>query len=179
MDYLDLNPNDVVFTPDKVAKFLVELFNPEGKILEPASGEGVFLRYLPKNTEWCEITKGRDFFDYNKKVDWIITNPPYSNFNKFLAHSFELAENVVFLVPIAKIFKSWGTIQTIKQYGGIVKVWLVPASRCGFPFGFPAGAFHFKRNYKDATQFLYAQDEKDNQEHLFKQEQRLPKQIHI
>ena len=80
--------------------------------------------------------------------------------------SFELAENVIFLVPVAKVLKSWGTIQKIKQYGGIVSIWLVPASRCGFPFGFPAGAFHFKRNYTGATQFTYAQDEKDDQERL-------------
>lgn len=163
--YKDLNPNDVVFTPDKISKFIVELFNPTGKILEPCSGEGAFLRYLP-TAEWCEITKGRDFFDYNEKVDWIVTNPPYSNFDRFLEHSFELADNVVFLVPVAKVLKSWGTIQKIKRYGGIVSVWLVPASRCGFPFGFPAGAFHFKKDYKGATQFLYAHDEKDGQMNL-------------
>jgi len=165
MKYTDLNPNDVIFTPDKIAKLIVEMHKPSGKILEPCSGEGAFLRYLP-TADWCEITKGRDFFDYKDKVDWIITNPPYSNFDKFLNHSFELAENVIFLVPVAKVLKSWGTIQKIKQYGGIVSIWLVPASRCGFPFGFPAGAFHFKRNYTGATQFTYAQDEKDDQERL-------------
>ena len=165
MKYTDLNPNDVIFTPDKIAKLIVEMHKPSGKILEPCSGEGAFLRYLP-TADWCEITKGRDFFDYKDKVDWIITNPPYSNFDKSLNHSFELAENVIFLVPVAKVLKSWGTIQKIKQYGGIVSIWLVPASRCGFPFGFPAGAFHFKRNYTGATQFTYAQDEKDDQERL-------------
>ncbi len=166
MKYSDLNPNDVVFTPDKIAKLIVEMFEPTGKILEPCSGEGAFLRYMP-TAEWCEITKGKDFFDYKDKVDWIVTNPPYSNFDKFLDHSFEVAENVVFLVPVAKVLKSWGTIQKIKQYGGIKTIWLVPASRCGFPFGFPAGAFHFQRGYKGATQFTYAQDQKDGQENLF------------
>jgi hypothetical protein len=168
ISYKDLNPNDVVFTPDKIAKQIVDMFDIKGSVLEPCSGEGAFLRYLPKDTEWCEITKGRDFFDYNIKVDWIVTNPPYSNFDRFMQHSFELSDNVVFLVPIAKVLKSWGTIQRIKQYGGIVSIWLVPASRCGFPFGFPAGAFHFKREYKGATQFNYAQDIKDNQETLLK-----------
>jgi len=163
MNYSDLNPNDVVFTPDKIAREIVGMFDIKGKVLEPASGEGAFLRYLPKNTEWCEITKDKDFFDYNNKVDWIVTNPPYSNFDRFLQHSFELADNVVFLVPVAKVFKSWGTIQRVKQYGGIVSIWWVPATRCGFPFGFPAGAFYFKRDYKGATQFSFAADPKDNQ----------------
>ncbi len=163
--YKGLNPNDVVFTPDHIAKRLVEMFKPNGKILEPCSGEGAFLRYLPPDTDWCEITKGRDFFDYHQEVDWIFTNPPYSDFNRFMDHSFELADNVMFLVPVAKIFKSWGTIMRVKHYGGIKSVWLIPASRCGFPFGFPCGAFHFKRNYKGSTEITYA-EEKINQAEL-------------
>jgi len=154
--YKGLNPNDVVFTPRHIAKRIVEMFNPSGKVLEPCKGEGSFLEFLPKETQWCEITEGKDFFDFNEKVDWIVTNPPYSNFNEFLAHSFELADNVVFLVPIAKVLKSWGTIQTIKNYGGIKKIYLIPSNRCGFPFGFPCGAFHFVRDYSGATQFEYA-----------------------
>ena len=163
--YKDLNPNDVVFTPDHMAKKIVSLYKLSGKILEPCSGEGVFLKYLPKDTEWCEITKGRDFFEFKDKVDWIVTNPPYSNFDRFLDHAFELSNNVVFLVPVAKILKSWGTIIKIKKYGGIVSIWLVPASKCGFPFGFPAGSFHFKKGYKGLTKFDYY-DDKENQEIL-------------
>lgn len=157
--YSDLNPNDVVFTPEKITKYLIELFEPQGKILEPCSGEGAFLKYLPKDTEWCEITKGKNFFDYNKKVDWIITNPPYSNYDNFLSHSMELSDNIVFLVPIAKMLKSWGTIKKIAEYGGIKKVWFSKASKCGFPFGFPVGAFHLKRNYKGQTEIIYDPEE--------------------
>ena len=156
--YKDLNPNDVVFTPDHIAEKIVKMFNPKGKILEPCKGEGAFLRYLPKETLWCEITEDKDFFDFKDKVDWIVTNPPYSNFNEFLAHSFKLADNVVFLVPIAKVLKSWGTIMTIKKYGGIKKIWFIPANRCGFPFGFPCGAFHFKRDYKGLCEIDYAEE---------------------
>jgi len=36
--------------------------------------------------DWCEIDEGRDFFAYNKEVNAIITNPPYSLINKFLKH---------------------------------------------------------------------------------------------
>ena len=147
-----LNPNDVVFTPDNIAGKIVSMFPIQGKVLEPAKGEGVFLKYLPSNTEWCEITEGRDFFDYKEDVDWIVTNPPYSDFDKFLRHAFEIAENVVFLVPLAKIFKSMGTIRKIDNYGGIKSMWVVSASKCGFPFGFPAAAVHFQRNYKGQTE---------------------------
>jgi len=123
------------------------------------------LRYLPADTDWCEITKGRDFYDYKEKVDWVFTNPPYSDFNHFLEHSFELAQNVMLLVPVAKVFKSWGTMLTIKRYGGIKSIWFIPASRCGFPFGFPCGAFHFKRGYQGDMSISYA-EEKSNRTEL-------------
>lgn len=154
--YAGLNPNDVVFTPVEIAKHIIHLFKPEGKCLEPCMGEGAFYNLLPPGSDWCEITKGRDFYDYNHNVDWIVTNPPYSDFDKFMERSFSLADNVVFLVPVAKVFKSWGTMMQIKKYGGIVSVWFVPAGRCGFPFGFPAGAFHFKRGYTGQTSILWA-----------------------
>ena len=151
--YAGLNHNDVVFKPDHVARKICELFPIKGTVLDPCKGEGVFLKYLQSNADWCEITEGRDFFSYSKKVDWIIGNPPYSTFNRFLAHSFELAENVVFLVPFSKIFKSMGTIRSVLNYGGIVQCYALPASQCGFPFGFPAGIFWFKKGYRDRTDF--------------------------
>jgi len=154
--YKDLNPNDVVFTPKRVAKFIIEWADPQGKCLDPCMGRGAFYDLLPKPKDWCEITEGRNFYDYNEKVDWIISNPPYSDFDSFLEHSFELADNVVFLVPVAKVFKSWGTINIIKNYGGIAKMWMVPANRCGFPFGFPAMAAHFKKGYEGETQITHA-----------------------
>jgi len=150
--YRDMNPNDVVFTPKEIAEYVVKWANPSGFILDPCAGGKVFYKNFPtKKRDWCEIADGKDFFDWEKEVDWIISNPPYSNFDKFLDHSFEIAENVVYLTPVAKVFKSWGIIKRIFDYGGIVKIWLVPANRCGFPFGFPVGAFHFKRGYSGET----------------------------
>jgi len=149
--YANLNPNDVVFTPDKIAEQICNLFDIKGRVLEPCKGEGAFLKYLPENTDWCEIAEGRNFYDYDKKVDWIVTNPPYSDFNRFLEHSFKLAENIVLLVPLAKLFKSMGTIKQVIDYGGIVSIDLLPASKAGFSFGFPCGVFYLKRDYKGET----------------------------
>lgn len=149
--YANLNKNDVVFTPDWLAKYIVQSLPIEGKILEPCKGEGAFLKYLPAGTEWCEITEGVNFFDYDKKVDWIVTNPPYSDFNRFLSHSFELSENVVFLTPIAKVFKSIGTINLIMNYGGFVQIELLSGGKAGFPFGFPCGIYWMKKGYKGET----------------------------
>ena len=150
--YAHVNPNDVVFTPDKLARKIVSMFDIKGRVLEPCKGEGVFLKYLPSDTMWCEIADGKNYYDFNEQVDWIVTNPPYSDFDRFLAHSFDLAENTVLLVPVAKMFKSMGTIKRVFGYGGIVSIHWLPASSAGFPFGFPCGVFHIKRGYKGNTE---------------------------
>ena len=159
-----LNPNDVVFTPRDIAEKVVSLFPIRGSVLEPCRGEGVFLEFLPHDTESCEITEGSDFFEYNNPVknplrhyDWIVTNPPYSNFDRFLHRSFDVADNVVFLVPFSKVFKSMGTLRKIDAYGGMVSIWIIAAGRCGFPFGFPAAAIYFKRGYKGETKITLAE----------------------
>ncbi len=110
--YAHINPNDVVFTPDWLAKKIVEMFPIQGKVLEPCKGEGAFLKYLPTDTDWCEIADGKNYYDYKEKVDWIVTNPPYSDYNRFLEHSFELADNIylifskLFLPSLKKLFKT-------------------------------------------------------------------------
>lgn len=50
--YGHLNPNDVVFTPDWLAKKIVDMFPIKGKVLEPCKGEGAFLKYLPNDADW-------------------------------------------------------------------------------------------------------------------------------
>lgn len=151
--YAHVNKNDVVFTPDWMAEKICSMFDINGTILEPCKGEGVFLKYLPDNTEWCEIAEGRNFYDYDKSIDWIVTNPPYSDFNRFLEHSFELANDIVLLVPVAKMMKSMGALKLVFDYGGIVSCHFIGGSRAGFPFGFPVGIYHLQRGYVGKTLF--------------------------
>ena len=140
---------DLVMTPLHIAKMVVNHYKPTGKVLEPAKGEGAFMDFLPRDTQWCEITKDVDFFDFKGQVDWIITNPPYSIYDLFLEHSFKVADNVVFLVPIAKAFKSMKVENMVDDYGGLKEIWLIGSgSQCGFNFGFPTGCLYYKRGYK-------------------------------
>ncbi len=47
----------------------------------------------------CELEDGNDFYKWNKKVDWIIGNPPYSHAKYFLLKASEVAEKgIAFLV---------------------------------------------------------------------------------
>jgi len=68
-------------TPSSVAiELLKEIdFEDDDKVLEPFRGEGSFYNNFPSNVnkDWCEILDGRDFNDYDKPIDWIVTNPPF------------------------------------------------------------------------------------------------------
>lgn len=145
---------DVVYTPDWVARDMVDFVNPSGRILEPCAGDGAFLNHLPPHTEWCEIEKGRDFFKWQESVDWIIGNPPYSRrvFPLWLEHSFQIARDVVYIVPTNKIFQSQATMGLIEQYGGIRTMLVYGEGKpIGIPFGFSFSAFHFRRGWKGDT----------------------------
>jgi hypothetical protein len=163
--YAHVNPNDVVFTPDWLAKKICSMFPVSGKVLEPCKGEGAFLKYLPENTKWCEISEGVNFYDFNEKVDWIVTNPPYSDYNRFLDLCFEISDNIVLLVPVAKMFKSMGTLSKIMNYGGFVSIHTLPASKAGFPFGFPCAVYYLKRGYNGDTKIKMLDCEDLNSQH--------------
>jgi len=146
---------DKVMTSDIVAHHIVHQFNPSGTILEPCKGTGSFLKFLPNGTLWCEIDEGKDFFKFNEKVDWIITNPPYSLARDFMIHSFEISNNVVLLLPATKIFASGGKMFGINQYGGIKVIQFVKPKLCGFNFGWNVAIFHFQKDYRGMTQINY------------------------
>ena len=142
-------PNDVVMTKVKSAKFIIDHFSPKGNILEPCRGTGSFYNLFKGNKDWCEITEGKDFFDYNKKVDWIITNPPFSIFDEFLLKSFQISDNIVFFCPLVKAFKGKKLDQKIIEYGDIKEiVHMGTGGQHGFPFGFSTGCIHYQKNYK-------------------------------
>jgi hypothetical protein len=145
---IPLDPGDVVYTPDWVARDMVEFFKPSGRILEPCAGDGVFLKYLPDGTEWCEIEKGRDFFAWNEQVDWIVGNPPYAGFREWNSHSFKISKNIVYLFPVGKLFNSVKGYLEILRYGGIVHMRLYgTGNSIGWDLGFLVGAVHFQRGY--------------------------------
>jgi hypothetical protein len=150
--YECLNPNDAVFTPAPLAKAIIAHYKPTGVCLDPCRGRGAFYDYMPPNSDWCEIVDGRNFYDYMRKVDWIISNPPYSDYDKWLAHSFEVADNIVYLTPFSKVFKSCGTINSVLRFGGFKEILYIGGGhKCGFPFGFPCAAIHMVRGYSGET----------------------------
>lgn len=125
---------------------MIEYFKPSGKILEPCRGNGVFTNII--DMDWCEINEGKDFFNYKEKVDWIISNPPYSLIRKFILHSFIISDNIVYLIPVWKAFNAIGLIKESKKYGGIKEIrWYGSGGKLGFPMGNGIGAVYYKKEY--------------------------------
>ncbi len=79
-----MEKNDVYYfhqTPELLCKELLKHIDlkPKDKVYEPFRGEGAFYNSLPDYVEkdWTEITDGRDYINYEKEYDWVITNPPF------------------------------------------------------------------------------------------------------
>jgi hypothetical protein len=152
--------SDVVFTPIDVAKDVVQWFQPYGKVLDPCKGNGAFLQFMP-GADWCEIREGRDFFAWTEQVDWIVSNPPYSIFSKFMRHSMTVARNIVYVIPVNKVYNSDRTMREIWDWGGVPEIHVIgPGAALKFPIGFCIGAVHFQRGYRGSTQVTFREREK-------------------
>ena len=143
---MTLNPkggNDKIYTPDSLAKFIVSYFKPTGRIVEPCSGKGVFLKYL-KYADWYEIDKRKDFFDCPNTYDWAITNPPFSKIRKFLLHLYKLkVKNIVFLCPTNHILGLKARLKDMFENGyGIKEILFIDT-----PKEFPQSGFQWSINH--------------------------------
>ena len=158
------NGNDCVQTPDDLADRIVKRFLPQIKpsdtILEPCRGNGAFIRAFAKhgliNVDWCEINDGRDFLDYDKEVDWIITNPPWSKIREFLQHSYRIATNGVWLTPSNHVTTLTARTEDMEEAGWGIKE--VPRlRRIDTPLqpwpqsGFLLAAVHLQRGWVSDT----------------------------
>ncbi|MDO8793761.1 MAG: hypothetical protein Q7J25_03985 [Vicinamibacterales bacterium] len=128
--------SDEFMTPSTLAKRIVAVLQPSGVILEPCPGTGNFVRALrPYGT--VLVCRG-DFYAWQRPCDWIITNPPYSQFKDFLAHALTLATHVALLAPINH---SWTKLRVrlVRDAGfGYRQLWLVETSS-----EFPSSGFQF------------------------------------
>ena len=77
---VEKDPTIVMTNPD-MAKYLIDGIDwVQGeRVMEPCKGDGAFYDNLPDTIEkgWCEINEGRDFLEYDKEVDVVISNPPF------------------------------------------------------------------------------------------------------
>ena len=142
---------DVVLTPPDLAAAVIAHFAPQmrGRVLDPAKGEGAFYDALPGHLDryWCEVSEGRDFFEWRAPVDWIITNPPWSKLRAFTQHAMSVSDNIVWLVHMPNITTK-ARLRDLEEHGfGVAELVWVDTPR-GWPqSGFQLVAAHLKRGY--------------------------------
>lgn len=142
----DYDSNDDVQTPSELAKRIVDHFKPKGKVLEPCRGDGNFLKWMP-GAQWCEIKEDRDFFTWSKRVDWVVTNPPWSLIRRFLQHAMVHADNIVFLVTVNHLWTK-ARIRDIGEFGfGIREICLLEMPKTFPQSGFQLGAIYLRRGW--------------------------------
>ena len=91
-----IKANDVFITPLEVAKQQIQLhnINDNDLWLDPCRNnkEGSYFNNFPQNVkkDWCEILEGKDFFEYDRDIDIICGNPPYSVMDKWIKKTLQL-----------------------------------------------------------------------------------------
>ncbi len=140
--------SDIHYTDPRIAKLIVNYFSPTGEVLEPFRGGSAFYEHLPKGAHWCELEQGKNFFHFKKPVDWILTNPPFSNLTDIMSHAFSIAQRTVFLVPLSKIYSSTPRMRLVHNVAGIHRQLYLGSGRdIGFDIGFPFAAMEFVKGY--------------------------------
>ena len=105
-------------------------------------------RKAPPSVFWSEIQRGRDFFDWTDPVDWIVTNPPWSQVRRFLQHAMTLADHIVFLMTINHVWTK-ARLRDIRDAGfGLREIVLIDMPRTFPQSGFQLGAIYIARGWK-------------------------------
>ena len=139
---------DMVMTPDHLALDIYEHFNPSGVMLDPCRGKGSFYKLMPSGSFWCELFEGRDFMSFDAKVDWIVSNPPWSKIRSFINKGMEVSDNIVYLTTINH-YTTKARLRDIYSKGfGIKEFYCVQTPEKPWPqLGFQLAAVHVQRGY--------------------------------
>ncbi len=149
---------DIVMTPEYLAQDIIQHFNPDGLILDPSRGEGAFYdNFNTDNKDWCELGENKDFLLYNRQVDWIITNPPWSKMRDFLLHGMEIASNIVYLTTINH-YTTKRRIREMREHNFAIKeIYCVDTPKKPWPqLGFQLAAVHTQLNYRGGINMTYS-----------------------
>ena len=94
--------NDNIHTPSTVAKLMIDMcdIHQNDKVLDPSKCSGVFYDNLPSYCckHYCEITDNKDFFECVDSCDWIIGNPPFSLWDKWIEHTMKLTHKFCYIM---------------------------------------------------------------------------------
>jgi len=110
----DKETSDVVLTPSELASDCMAVVSWRAVLcevwLDPFAGNGAFFsRYPSVTTNKCsDLATGTDFFDYpDGSCDWIVSNPPYSEFGHIMEKSCRVCRRgFAYVVALKKLLVS-------------------------------------------------------------------------
>jgi len=162
--------NDEIYTNPVWSKKIIDHFSsqfqPNDFFMEPCKGDGAFYDHLPANKDWCEITQNKNFLDYDKPIDWIITNYPWSGkaLRPLVSHSCKLSNNVVHLIRAHNVFGTYARHRDFLEQGHTLKeIILLPWKNKTLgdvfinkaPEGFALCVVHTQKNYAGDCKWTY------------------------
>ena len=148
-----------MYTPRDLAKTIIEHYKPSGRQLDPCLGDGAFFDQLKGDKDWCELVRGRDFLRYDRPVDWIISNPPWSSsaYRDIAAHAFALSSNVVFLIRLHNALGTYARHRMFLEAGHRLKeILVVPWPSVWRQEGFILAAIHWQRGWTGKIKLSHA-----------------------
>ena len=94
---------------------------------------------------------------YSDKVDWIITNPPWSKMQQFLAHGMKIADNIVYLTTINH-YTTKKRIREMREHNfSVAEIYCVRTPSKPWPqLGFQLAAVHTKIDYGGDVKICYS-----------------------
>jgi hypothetical protein len=165
---------DIVYTGQGLARRIIDYLPIAHNhfCLDPCRGRGAFYDLLPEGRrDWCEVEEGRDFltYDLGHRIDWVITNPPFSDaYSAIAARAFDIANNVAFLVKFAVATATSARHRSWRDAGHALReVVFVPWELAEFtaengaekaPEGFCLSLLIWSRGYNGDVRFTYWDD---------------------
>lgn len=123
-DYIKPQNIELHYTKPEMVKDLLKILeiNKNDTVLDAGSGlNKVWYNNIECQTKYeCEIEDGNDFYKWEKTVDWVIGNPPYSHAKNFLLKAAEIAQKGIAFLVNNNCFNSFllpTRLQTLSEKG--------------------------------------------------------------
>jgi len=146
-----MKKREFYYTNEEMVKDLLAITPISGSVLDAGSGKNkVWFNNLVGEKYECEIEDGCDFYKWDKKVDWIVGNPPFHEGWKFTEKAMELANKGVAFLGNINFFNQFTTrrLERIRELGFYLQHIRVVADKRWF------GRYYYLIFTKDKNDFL-------------------------